>query len=106
VLKGINIAISVNNFFIMLVFLVRHFIIQKAQTFAIHLTAHHKPLSNMGMLRPLMGTAPILKVCSLLVVVIVRLLSNMSLHSLRNAGAKLHKKVRFRPNQMLKSHKM
>ena len=28
------------------------------------------------------------------------------LHSLLNAGAKVHKNLRFRPNQMLKSHKM
>ena len=29
---------------------------QEAQTFAIHLTARHKPLLNMGSLRPLWGS--------------------------------------------------
>ena len=66
---------------------------QEAQTFAIHLTAHHKPLLNMGMLRPRVGTVPILRVCSFLAVVIVRLLSNMSLHSLQNAVTKVVKKI-------------
>jgi len=37
------------------------------------------------------GTVPILKVCSFLAVVIVRLLSNMSLRTFRIARAKLHK---------------
>ena len=36
---------------------------QKTQTFAIRLSAHHKPHVNMGNLRP-MGAAPILHVCS------------------------------------------
>ena len=44
----------------------------------------------MGNLRPV-GAAPITFVCSFLAVVIESLLSNMSLHSLRNAGAKVQK---------------
>ena len=49
---------------------------QKAQTFAIRLSAHHKPQMYMGNLRPV-GAAPITFVCSFLAVVIERLLSCM-----------------------------
>lgn len=35
---------------------------KKAQTFAIRFTVHHKPSSNMGKLRPCLGTVPILMI--------------------------------------------
>lgn len=62
----------------------------KAQTFAIRLTAHHKPHIYTGKSAPCQGSPN--NMCLLfLVVVNVRLLSNMSLRSLRIARAKLHK---------------
>ena len=82
------------------------FYTREAQTFAIRLSARHKPLSNMGSLRP-DGAVPILKV--LLVssrVAIESLLSNMSLPSFRIAGAKLSKNLQLWCLKLLKSHKM
>ncbi len=59
----------------------------------------------MGSLRPAWGC---LNIKSLLVsqVVIESLLSKMSLHSLLNAGANIHKKLQIRCPKMQKSHKM
>ena len=37
-------------------------LLKKAQAFAIRLTVHHKPSSNMGKLRPCSGTVPILMI--------------------------------------------
>ena len=45
----------------------------------------------MGSLRPLWGSPNLEGLLVAFAVVIVKLLSNMSLHSLQNAGAKLHK---------------
>ena len=86
------------------IFFVR-LLMQEAQTFAIRLSARHKPLSNMGSLRP-DGAVPILKV--LLVssrVAIESLLSNMSLHSLRNARAKLRKRIGIKEENEKKQKK-
>ena len=62
---------------------------KEAQTFAIRFTVHHKPPSNMGSLRPLWGSPNLEGLLVAFAVVIVKLLSNMSLHSLRNATAKV-----------------
>ncbi len=63
---------------------------QKAQTFAIRFTVHHKPPSNMGSLHPLWGSPNLEGLLVAFVVVIVKLLSNMSCNLLQNAFAKLH----------------
>ena len=68
-------------------------IYKKAQTFAIRCTVHHKPHRNMGNLRPIRGSPNNLCLLVASTVVIVQLLSFMSLHSLRNAIAKIVKKV-------------
>lgn len=78
---------------------------QKAQTFAIRHTVHHKPQMYTGNLRP-MGAAPITFVRSLPTVVIVWLSSNMSLHSLQNAMVKLHKIILFPTSSLQKSLKL
>jgi len=64
---------------------------QKAQTFAICFTVHHKPPSNMGSLRPLWGIPNLEGLLVAFAVVIVKLLSNMSCTLLQNAKAKLQK---------------
>ena len=67
---------------------------KEAQTFAIPLSAHHKPHIYTGKPAPCWGSPN--NMCLLfLVVVIVRLLSNMSLHSLQNADAKVVKICRL-----------
>ena len=66
---------------------------QEAQTFAIRLTAHHKPQPNTGKLRPF-GAVPILVDCSFLVVVIVRLLSKYVLALFAECEGKITQIIR------------
>ena len=59
--------------------------IKKMQAFAIHLTAHHKPLSNMGMLH-LMRCNPNIESCARFSGGDCEVIEQYVLHSLRNAG--------------------
>ena len=67
---------------------------KEAQTFAIHLSARHKPHLYTGKSAPF-GAVPIISVALSSLVAIERLLSNMSLHSMRIAVAKVVKICRL-----------